>query len=334
MKKNSKFFLICLIAAIFSIFAVGCSAKESQSTSSSSNSSSSKSSNDKQITIGFSVGMNMVKHWNLEVKGAEMAAKDNGAKLIWKSADLNQQSQVADIENMTQSGVKALIVAPVDSQGIVPTVNEVKGKNIPVFTSDIGVSGTDVQAHVSSDNVKIGEMAADELAKLMGEKGDIGVITWTTVSATKDREKGFLEGLKKYPNIHVVASQDSGGDRNQALSVTENMIQKHPKLDGIFGVNASAAMGAYGATTAANMKLPIMGVDSDEDLLKAIKSGGNLKATIAQNPYEMGYTVVKTALAALKGEKVEPKIAIPAELVTKDNVDKILERDNGFLAKK
>jgi ribose transport system substrate-binding protein len=332
MKKKSKLIATCLSAALISAIALsGCASQNSQS---SSGSSSNNSSNSKQITIGFSFGMNLVKHWNLEVKGAEMAAKDNGAKLVWKSADLNQQTQVADIENMTQSGIKALIVAPVDSQGIVPTVNEVKDKGIPVLTSDIGVSGTTVKAHVSSDNVKIGEMAADELAKLMGEKGDIGVITWTTVSATKDREKGFLDQLKKYPKIHVVASQDCGGDRNKALSVTENMIQQHPKLDGIFGVNASAAMGAYGATTAANMKLPIMGVDSDDDLLKAIKTGGNVKATIAQNPYEMGYTVVKTALAALKGEKVEEKYAIPAELVTKDNVDKILDRDNGFLNKK
>jgi ribose transport system substrate-binding protein len=331
MKKSSKLLATCVTAAMLSTIALtGCASQNSQSASSSSSSNSSKG---KQITIGFSVGVNLVKHWNLEVKGAEMAAKDNGAKLVFKSADLNQQTQVSDIENMVQSGVNALVVAPVDSQGIVPTVNEVKGKNIPVLTSDIGVSGTTVASHVSSDNVKIGEMAADELAKLMGEKGNIGVVDWTTVSATADREKGFLDELKKYPNIHVIDKQDCGGDRNQALSVTENMIQQHPNLDGIFGVNASAAMGAYGATTAAGKKITIMGVDSDDDLLKAIKAGGNLKATIAQDPYDMGYTVVKTALAVLKGEKVQPKVTIPVTLVTKDNADQILARDNGFLAK-
>jgi ribose transport system substrate-binding protein len=283
MKKNSKIIFVCFIAAIFSIFAVGCSAKESQSTSNSSNSSDSNSSKGKQITIGFSFGMNLVKHWETEVKGAEMAAKDNGAKLVWKSADLNEQTQVADVENMVQKEVDALIVAPANSQGIVPTVDEVKGKGIPVLSVDIGVSGTDVKSHIASDNVKIGEMAADHLAELMGKKGEIAIITWTTASATQDREKGFLEQLKKYPDIKVIASQNCDGDRNKALAITENIIQKHPKLDGIFGVNASAALGAYGATTAANIKVPIISVDSDDDVLKAIKAGGNLKATIAQN---------------------------------------------------
>lgn len=326
MKKRTKLITTCLTAAMVSTMALaGCASQNSQSASSS---SGSNSSNGKQITIGFSVGVNMVKHWNLEVKGAEAAAKDNGAKLNWKSADLNQQTQVSDIENMVQSGVKALIVAPVDSQGIVPTINEVKSKNIPVITSDIGVSGTTVASHVSSDNVKIGEMAADELAKLMGDKGNIGIIDWTTVSATADREKGFLDELKKYPNMHVIDKQDCGGDRNQALSLTENMIQQYPNLDGIFGVNASAAMGAYGATTAANKKITIMAVDEDDDVLQAIKTGGNLKATISQDPYDMGYTAVKTALAVLKGQKVQPTITIPVVLTTKGNADQILARDN------
>ncbi|WP_413300939.1 sugar ABC transporter substrate-binding protein [Bacillus sp. 1P10SD] len=332
MKKNSKIILLCLIAAIFSIFASGCSAKESQSASSSTSSGSSK--DGKEITVGFSFGMNLVKHWETEVKGAEMAAKDNGAKLVWKSADLNEQTQVADVENMVQTGVDALIVAPANSQGIVPTVNEVKGKGIPVLSVDIGVNGTDVKSHIASDNVKIGQMAADHLAKLIGGKGDIAIITWTTASATQDREKGFLDQLKKYPDIKVVASQNSDGDRNKALAITENIIQKHPKIDGIFGVNASAALGAYGATTAANIKVPIMSVDSDDDVLKAIKAGGNLKATIAQNPYEMGYQAVKAALAVLKGEKVEENIAIPVDLVTKENVGKIADREAAYLAKK
>ena len=332
MKKNYKVMVVCLIAAVLGIFTVGCSEKDTQSTSGSSSTKSSK--DDKEITIGFSFGMNLVKHWETEVKGAEMAAKDNGAKLVWKSADLNEQTQVADVENMVQTGVDALIVAPANSQGIVPTVNEVKDKGIPVLSVDIGVNGTDVKSHIASDNVKIGQMAADHLAELIGEKGEIAIITWTTASATQDREKGFLEQLKKYPNIKVVASQNSDGDRNKALAITENIIQKHPKLDGIFGVNASAALGAYGATTAAGLKVPIMSVDSDDDVLKAIKAGGNLKATVAQNPYEMGYQAVKAALAVLKGEKVEENIAIPVDLVTQENVDKIAEREAAYLEKK
>lgn len=323
-KVFKKFFLS--MAMIFIITLIGCSNSDEAGSNNSEN-------DEDTISIGFSFGMNLVKHWETEVKGAEDAAKDAGVKLEWKSADLNEQTQISDIENMIQSGIDGLLVAPANSEGIVPTIEEAKEKyNLPVASVDIGVDGTDVVSHIASDNYEIGQMAAEYLAELTGGKGNYAMITWPTASATKDREEGFLDKISEYPDINIITTQDSNGDRNQALMITENILQEHPDLDAIFGVNESAAMGAYGAVSAANIEVPIMGVDSSEDLTKAIKAGGNLKATIAQNPYEMGYQAAKTLIDAINGNEVEESISIPVDLVTIENVDEMKEREEAYLA--
>lgn len=317
-----KKLLLSLTIMIFSVALIGCS-----------DSNGNNSGDESELTIGFSFGMNLVKHWETEVRGAEAAAEEAGIKLDWRSADLNEQTQIADIENMIQSGIDALLVAPANSEGIVPTIDEAKEKyDLPVASVDIGVDGTDVESHISSDNYEIGKMAAEYLAELTDEKGKYAIITWTTASATIEREEGFLDKISEYPDIEIVTSQNSDGDRNKALTITENIIQEYPDLDAIFGVNESAAMGAYGAIMGANIDVLIMGVDSSEDLTNAIKTGGNLKATIAQNPYEMGYQAVKALIAVLNNEEVDKNISIPVDLITVENVDEMIAREEAYLA--
>lgn len=241
---------------------------------------------------------------------------------------------MADIETMVEMGIDMLIVGPANSEGIVPTVEELKGKGIPVMTSDIGISGTDVEAHVASDNYEIGVLAADYLGEKLGGKGKIAIVGWAAASATKDREDGFVKTIQdKYPDIEITTNQDVGGDRTKSLEISENILQSTDGLNAIFGCNAECAMGAYGATQSLGKKdVEIVSVDTDSEVMEAIKNGTNMVATIAQNPYEMGYQAMSTAIKHLKGEKVED-IAIPAEVVTVDNVQKIIDRDTELLGK-
>lgn len=268
------------------------------------------------------------------MNGCQAAADENGVEFIYQFADGDEQKQVADIETMVEMGIDMLIIGPANSEGIVPTVEELKGKGIPVMTSDIGISGTDVTAHVASDNYDIGVMAANYLGDKLGGKGKIAVVGWSAASATKDREDGFVKTLEeKYPDIEIVSIQDVGGNRTKSLEISENILQSNSDLDAIFGCNAECAMGAYGATQSLNRTdVEIVSVDTDTEVMEAIKNKTNLVATIAQNPYEMGYEAMSTAIKHLKGEKVKD-IAISAEVVTSDNVQEIIDRDNKFLGK-
>ena len=226
-----------------------------------------------------------------------------------------------------------LIVGPCNSEGIVPTVDELQNtKNIPVMTSDIGISGTEVTSHVASDNYQIGVMAAEFVGKELDGKGKIAIVGWAAASATKDREDGFVDTIEKeYPDIEIVANQDVGGSRTTSLETSENLIQSNGEIELFFGCNAECALGAYSATQSVNRPdIKVVSVDSDNEVMEAIQAETNLVATVAQNPYEMGYQAMSNAVKYLNGETVE-NIAIDAEVVTKDNVQDIIDRDQELL---
>lgn len=288
---------------------------------------------EKGFFVGFSAGYQLVQHWNLEINGCREAVEAAGGKFTYTVADGNEQQQVADVENMVQMGIDMLIIGPCNSEGIVPTIEELKRKGIPVMTSDIGVTGTKVTAHVASDNYQIGVMAAEYMANELGGKGQIAMITWPAASATADRENGFVDTIKKYKDINIVASQDAGSARAKALEVSENIILANKDIVAVFGCNAESALGAYSATQSLNRSdILVVAVDTDSEVMAAIAAGSNLKATIAQNPYEMGYQAGATAIKHLRGEPVSD-LAIGSELVTKDNVQKIIDRDTAHLPK-
>lgn len=331
--------LVLVVVCLFAISAfVGCAAPsnapETPAASNEAKASSAPADDVKKLKVGFSAGYSMVQHWELEMDGCQAAADENGVEFIYQFADGDEQKQVADIETMVEMGIDMLIVGPCNSEGIVPTVEELQAKGVPVMTSDIGISGTKVVAHVASDNYQIGVTAADYLGEKLEGKGKIAIVGWAAASATKDRENGFVDTIKeKYKGIEIVANQDVGGDRTKSLESSENILQSNSDLNAIFGCNAECALGAYGATQSLNRdEVAVVAVDSDQEVMDAIKADANLCATIAQNPYEMGYQAMTTAIKNLKGESVED-IAIPAMLVTKDNVQEIIDRDQKFLGK-
>lgn len=295
--------------------------------------SESAADGDKYL-VGFSAGYSMVQHWELEMNGCQAAADENNVEFIYQFADGDEQKQVADIETMVEMGIDMLIVGPANSEGIVPTIEELKEKGIPVMTSDIGISGTDVVAHVASDNYQIGVMAADFLGEQLGGEGKIAIVGWAAASATSDREQGFVDTMaEKYPDIEIVSQQDVGGDRTKSLEISENILQSNSDLAAIFGCNAECALGAYGATQSLNRNdVLIVSVDSDSEVMDAIAGATNLVATVAQNPYDMGYEAMMTAIDYLNGKEVKD-IAIDAEIVTIANVQEIVDRDNAFLGK-
>ncbi|MCI5568273.1 MAG: sugar ABC transporter substrate-binding protein [Lachnospiraceae bacterium] len=303
---------------------------KSESTASSESTGDSK----KTYKIAASHGYGAVQHWEIKTVGMQDAADELGVEFSYKYADGDLQQEVADIENFTEMGVDYIIVGPCNSEGIVPTIEEVKNKGVAIGTCDIGIDGVDVASFVTSDNYGIGEIAAEYVGEQMGGKGQIAILTWPSASATADRAKGFKDKLEAdYPDIEIVAEQDCDADRQKAMDATEAILQANPDVKFIFGANAEMALGAYAATTSTNRTdVKVVAVDTDSEVMEAIKNGTNLVATVSQDPYTMGYEALKNAVKYLNGEEVED-ISIPCELVTADNVQDIIDRDNAYLNK-
>ncbi|RSK47439.1 sugar ABC transporter substrate-binding protein [Bacillus canaveralius] len=329
LNQNKFSYIVLLVILAISTIISGCSNGESSGSSVKESNTAAK--DDKGVKLGFSFGQSVHPFFIAMEKGARAAAKDLNVDLKVTSADYKLENQISNVEDLLQDGIDGLLLNPIDSKALSNVVNQANEKKIGVFTVDIGVVGADTTSFIASDNKEIGRTAARYVAEQLKGKGKIALIGWPTITSCKDREDGFLEEIAKSKGIKVVANQGAGMERAKSLEAAETILQANPDIDAFFGVNESAAMGALSAVQARDNKdIFILGVDATPDLLDSIKNNTAIKATVAQDPYQMGKIAVENAVKFVNGETPEKEIAVETSLVTSENVDEIIKREAAY----
>lgn len=254
-------------------------------------------------------------------EGAQAEAKKAGIDLTVTDAQNDASQQTNQLQNFTGEGVKSIIVNPVDSDAVGPAVRGANKQDIPVIAADRGVNEAKAATLVASDNVEGGKLAAKTLAEKLGGKGKIVTLQGVAgTSASRERGKGFAEGIKEFPGIEVVASQPADFDRTKGLDVMTNLIQSNPGIDGVFAENDEMALGAVKALgSKAGKSVSVVGFDGTPDGLKAVEAG-TLYASVAQQPKELGRIAVQNAVQAARGKDVESMVKVPVKVVTEKNV--------------
>jgi ABC-type sugar transport system substrate-binding protein len=147
-------------------------------------------------------------------------------------------------------------------------------------------------------------------------KYQIVIIDDPTVTSVQDRVRGFEEGLAKHPEFRIVDKPTGEGKRDKAMAATENMLQKYPKLAGIFAINDDSALGALQAVTQAGRdNVVIIGYDATPEARDAIKAGGPLKADVIQYPEVIGLLTARTVARYLAGERVPPSVPVAVGMI-------------------
>ena len=258
--------------------------------------------------------------------GAHDAAKAAGVNLVVGDAQTDPATQANQIADAVTKSPAAVLINPVDSDAAGAAVKPALAAKIPVVALDRAVNGADVTTSVSSDNVDGGRQAAKGLAEAIGGKGDILILEGVPgTSASRDRGKGFAEGLKVFPGLKVVGQQPADFDRTKGLNVATNLLQSHPGVVAIFAENDEMALGAIQALgNRAGQPVKVFGFDGTQDGLKAIKAG-TMAGSIAQQPRDLGKTAVDIAIKAVNGDSVEKNVPVPVTTVTIANVDQFLK---------
>jgi ribose transport system substrate-binding protein len=259
-------------------------------------------------------------------EGAQGAADQAGAELIVADAQDDAQTQADDIQNFITQQVDVIVINPVDSAAIVPSVEAANQAEIPVVTVDRASEGGEIAAHIASDNVQGGRMAGEYLFEQIGGEGTVAQLEGIAgTSAAIDRGQGFQEALDAATGVELVATQTANFDRDEGFTVAQNIFQANPELNGVFAQNDEMALGAVEAAREAGTleDLVIVGFDAIEDALAAIQDG-DMEGTIAQQPEEMGRLSVEAAADIAAGQQVEPETLIEVLLVTPDNVEEFL----------
>jgi ribose transport system substrate-binding protein len=305
---------------LIGILAVGVTACSKQSPDS--NAASSSASSGGQLTIGLAVSTQNNPFFVTLRQAAEAEAKARGIKLITVDAQDDAARQIASVEDLIQKKVSVILINPTDSDALVNAVREATQANIPVISIDRAVSGAEVVAHIASDNVEGGRMAARFLLERINHQGKVIELEGIPgSSAARERGQGFEEALKDAKAVQVVAKQPADFDRAKGLTVTENILQANKDVKGLFAQNDEMALGALRAIQAAGLKdVVVVGFDATSDAIAAVKAG-TLAATVQQKPDLMGKMAVGTAKQLIGGKQVPKSIPVPLNLVTRDNAE-------------
>jgi len=258
----------------------------------------------------------------------ELMAQGVKLKLFWKGPlredDRDQQIQV--VENFTSRKVSGIVLAPLDSQALVAPVASAAQAKVPTVVIDSGLKSDKQISFVATDNFKGGQLGGEFLAQQLGGKGKVILLRYQVGSAsTEAREAGFLDALKKFPNLKLVSSdQHAGATREMAYQASQNLLNRFGReVDGIFCPNETATIAMTKALRdlgRAGGKVKLVGFDSGTQSVLDLENG-DVQALVVQDPLKMGYLGVMTLVQHLQGKPVEKRIDTGVSLVTKENMN-------------
>ena len=233
--------------------------------------------------------------------------------------------QTPILNAVIQSKPAAILIAPNDTQAMIAPLQAAADAGIAVFCVDTTINSDLQIADVSSDNVEGGRLAARSLAEALGGKGKVFVINVKPgISTTDQREQGFSEALKDFPDIEYLGQEYCNNDPTQAASIASARIQSDPDLAGIFGTNLFSAQGAAAGIREQGKQgqIKVVGFDAGPTQVQDLRSQ-TVDILIAQHPGDIGTTALQMAVDYLN-TKEEPnpnKITTGYTAITRENID-------------
>ena len=271
--------------------------------------------------------------WRMIHAGAIKAQRDLAERgvpieVIWKGPlrEDDREQQVQVIESFTSQQVDGIVLAPLDAKALVRPVEEAKRLGIPTVIFDSGLASDEIVSFVATDNYKGGQLAADEMGRLLDGKGRLLLLRYAEGSAsTEAREEGFLDRLKEsWPDLELISSdQHAGATRDTAKRASENLLNRFRRdADGIFVVNESATSGMLLALQDGGFagKVKFLGFDASSAFVEALRAG-EMHGFVVQDPFGMAALAVETMVDHILGEEVPRRLDTGVVLVTAETLD-------------
>jgi len=264
--------------------------------------------------------------WQAVKAGAEKAATDLSVKITFEGPESESQvdKQIEMLQSALDKKPQAICFAALDSKAAIPLLQKAKAAGIPVVGFDSGVDSDIPVTTVATDNIAAAGLAADKMAGLIGDAGEVALVVHDQTSRTGiDRRDGFLNRMKdKHPNIKIVDTQYGGGDQLKSTDIAKTIIQAHPNLKGMFGANEGSIIGVLNGVKEMKKdgQISVIGYDSGKQQTDAIRAGTEAGA-ITQDPIGIGYKCVDAAVKAIKGQTLPKTIDTGFHWYDKTNID-------------
>lgn len=263
------------------------------------------------------------EYWGYVKNGCDAAAKELGitVTVVGPDAESNIAGQVTMIEEQIAAGCDAIVCAPNDAAAAANALKAAIDKGIPVLSVDTNVGMEGQTSFVGTSNVDAAKRGGLWAAEQLGEGAKAVIIYGQEGDNTSNMRREGYEAACQEKGIEVLAALSGQNTTDGATKTMEDLLSAHPgEIDVVFCHNDDTAIGAMNACKSAGVSdILIVGFDGNKSAVELIMADELIKATVAQQPYAMGYEVVKAAYAAIQGQKVDAVISAPVKVVTKEN---------------
>jgi ribose transport system substrate-binding protein len=215
-------------------------------------------------------------------------------------AEWDAALQARTIEQLVARRVDGIAVTAAEAEALTPAIDKAVAAGIPVITFDSDAPKSRRLSFVGTNNENAGYAAGKAIVEWLGGKGEVGISTFPGPDHLRRRVEGFAAALRELgPGIRIAATVNDEGDVARAETQITAMLQANPGIGAIFcahgnpGPGAAAAVRNLGRTG----KVEIMAFDFATPVIELIESG-EIKGTVGQNPYLMGYMALLLAHAA------------------------------------
>lgn len=266
-----------------------------------------------------------LEYWSIAESGMAAADEKYGTDTQTVGpTEINIDEQIKQIDAAVAAQVDGIITMALDPEAFTPAINRAVEAGIPVVCIDTDAPDSMRQYYAGTSNYDAGMEAGRKMAELTGGKANIGILMGGINAANMvSRVEGFKDAIKDYPDMQIIATEDSNADLLTGTQKAQAMMQTYPEMDAIFGTSSTDAQAA--GKVAAEMNVVdnycIIGFDDMADTLQYIRDGV-VDATTVQKPYQMGYLGVELLVQAIEGNgPAEQIIDTGVTIVTQENVD-------------
>ncbi|MEN8905424.1 MAG: substrate-binding domain-containing protein [Clostridiales bacterium] len=233
-----------------------------------------------------------IEYWKGCYKGFEEAATRYNVTPIYDGEpDYDTDKCIKKLDEIIAKKPAGIALTCMDSEAYTESINKAMEQGIEVVCFDADSEGSNRYSFLSTDNVAAGNTAANTIADLIQNEGDVIVVTLEDQSNHQDRTKGFKETIEnKYPNVNVVDVISGGSEQIKAAKATAEAIEKYPNVKAIFATDATSGTGVAAAVKEINKigDIKILSFDTDKSTLDLIKEG-TIDASLAQGTWNMGF---------------------------------------------
>lgn len=290
-------------------------------------------SSGKPLRIGYSMPsathgyMARCLYW--AKKGmSDWKAKDPSIDFLFITAE-NVNKQANDIEDLIQKGIAALIVFPYDAS-VTAVVERAYRSGIFVVVMDRGTSKPVYDVYLSNDDVGYARIGTEWLAKRLDYRGNVVLIEGIPCPLNTIRYDTIRATLAQYPGITILDSQPGEWNKQKALAVMENFLQKYKRIDAVHAADDDmmvGAMQAYRESGRTDVRF-FLGGGCDKTVISRILDDSDplVKADVSYPPDQCA-TVVSVAVMGARNKnfdgfyqkKLPTRIILSSELVTREN---------------